>query len=269
MNRAFDTSRVHVFYASSPRFDAAPAGLPDWDDTPKTSQDSAPFALEDTGAMSVGAPSTVRGYGHVPEGAPPPAVEKSPSHVRVRNPNDSVTSEMPTQEWSEACAFIDTMGELQLNFQVNLLCLENTLEQMSYDRSANAAADTLRTRIQELTDVRDALNDIYLDAAEPAFAPLFGAEAPLTAYIKGVYLWCNEVTGALTELSNALRVLQPDWFELRQRIDRAGMWYFDGLPREIRPELERHQVRADFAEEIEQLFFAAIYLAQGLDKKFG
>ncbi len=257
MIRAFAVDQVPIYFATASRPDLAPAGLPEWDDVPKTTEERSPYALPDDATPRVPEP--------IAEARP--AVEKQESYVRLRNLEET-TAQMPA-EWQDACAFLDAMGELQLNLTVNIHCLEDSVLGATYDRSANAAAETLRTRIQEVTDLRDALNELYLEATDAAFAPLFATDAPLNAYLRGVYLWCNDVTAALIDLSNALRNLTPDWFALRTRLDRAATWYFDGLPNEIRVDMERHAVRPDFAAKIEEVFFAARYLAHGLDKKFG
>ena len=258
MIRAFAVSHnVPIHYASGSSRDLAPASLPEWDDIPKTNEERSPYAVHFDDATPQAPDPIVE---------PAPAAEKSASYVRMRNLED--TTQMPP-EWTDACAFLDAMGELQLNLTVNLHCLESSVLGATYDRSANAAAETLRTRIQELTDLRDALNELYFEATDASLAPLFAADAQLTAYLKGTYLWCNEITSALTELSNTLQALQPDWFTLRTRLDRAAMWYFDGLPNEVRVETERHAIRPDFVAKVEEVFFAARYLAHGLEKKFG
>jgi hypothetical protein len=276
MNRAtFAADLTTLICASGPRSDEmAPAGLPDWDDAPMTMNDPEPYALESV--ATVRAPETyppreAQPQAQGPEQSAPESIPgsapESPraSYVRARNPD--VTAPMSAQY--QATAFLDVMGELQLNLQMSLLCLGDSVEGVPYDRSAHAAAETLRTRIQELADLRDALNEVYLDAGEPPFAPLFMADAPLVSYLKGVYLWCHDVTGALGDLAASLRVLQPDWFLLRERLERAAMWYFDGLPNEIRVEMEKNAVRADFVAKIEEVFFAARFLAHGLEKRFG
>lgn len=277
MNRApFAAARLPVFYASASRPDLAPAGLPDWDDPPMTTFDGSPFALEhippEPAPESI-APATEPAPATGPAtsvatSAPSDAPAHHPaSFVRARSAD--VTGPMPNAAWAEASAFLDVMGELQLNLGVSLLCLDDAVGTMPYDRSAVAASETLRTRIQELTDLRDALNELYLDATDPSFAPLFAADAPLTAYLKGVYLWAGDVAIALDDLAKALRLLQPDWFALRTRLERAAMWYFDGLPNEIRPELARLGVSESFTAKVEEVFFAARFLAHGLEKRFG
>jgi hypothetical protein len=194
--------------------------------------------------------------------------------MRAPGPSAEETRAWVEQEQrAQAARFLDAMGEDQLNLTVNLLCLEHASEGVPYDVSARAAAASLRTRIQELSDLRDALNEIYLEASEAHFVPLLISDAPLPAYMKGLYLFCEEIISALTSLASGLRILQPDWAELRRRITDADVWYFNGLPREIQDELARLPVSEEIAVRIggrlEELFWAASYLHQGLEKRFG
>ena len=237
MNRALSPARV-------PDVDS----LPDWDDAPATRFDVTPFALQDASNAD-------------PDGAPTPRLPMPSSFVRVRK--------SPDVTWnSDAVGFLDVMGEQQLNLTVNLLCLENAVDCVPYDRSARAAADTLRARITELCDLRDALNDVYLEGNDATAGRLFAADAPLIEYVKGIYLWCGEITAALTALASGLRSLTPDWLELRARIDRASHWYFDGLADDVRR--DAHGLDApDLADKIEELLWAASYAHEGLDRKFG
>jgi len=198
------------------------------------------------------------------EEAQAPATSREPgpkSYVRVRPSPDAT--------WDDTAGFLDAMGELQLNFTMNLLCLESSVDGVPYDPSARAAAVTLRQRIQELVDLREALNELYLGANEPRVRALFAPDGPLVAYLKGLYLFCDEATSALTAVSNQLRILQPDWLDLRARLTKASHWYFDGLASEVRAEMDQLDVRAELGEKVEEVFWAAGYAAQGLEKRFG
>ena len=228
--------------------------LNDWDDAPATRFDVTPFALQDASNDD-------------PDGVPTPRMPMPSSFVRVRRSPDVAIGDCH----SEAVAFLDVMGEEQLNLTVNLFCLESSATGVAYDPSARAAADTLRTRIAELCDLRDALNEVYLEGSAAAAARLFAADAPLIEYVKGLYLWCAEVTAALTVLAAGLRTLNPDWLELRQSLDRASHWYFDGLVPDVRREVASLEAPAllDLAAKIDELLWAASYANAGLDKKFG
>lgn len=230
--------------------------LNDWDDAPATRFDVTPFALQDASTDD-------------PEGVPTPRVPMPSSFVRVRRSPDAAADTCARDR--EAVAFLDVMGEQQLNLTVNLFCLESSATGVAYDPSARAAADTLRTRIAELCDLRDALNEVYLEGSTAAASRLFAADAPLIEYVKGLYLWCAEVTAALTVLAAELRTLTPDWLELRRSLDRASHWYFDGLVPDVRHEVASLEAPAllDLAGKVDELLWAASYAHAGLDKKFG
>lgn len=234
----------------------------DWDDLGATTFDVSPFALEDAPCNDVAAPAE-------PERVP------SHSFVRLRT-GPSEEERLEAARRADAVGFLDMAGNRQLNLTVNLMCLTDAVREIPHDRSARAAADTLRARIQELHDVHDALNEIYCDAGHVAgLMPLFASDAPLSSYLSGIYLWCDDVIAALGALAAELRSLQPEWATLRRRLADASTWYFDGLPGEIRAALTRLEVvgpieaRARFEDDLEELFWSASWLHQGLAKKFG
>src|SRR5437588_12806356 len=119
MNRAyFATDANQVYCMSGPRFDLAPAGLPDWEDAPKTMNDPEPYALE--AVATVRAPATY----------PPPSMDddvlpetlsRPGSYVRELSPD--VTAPMTTS--ADASAFLDTMSALPPNLQMSILSLRD------------------------------------------------------------------------------------------------------------------------------------------------
>jgi hypothetical protein len=225
---------------------AAVSLLPDWDEDQfcgPTRYDVSPFALEDWS-----------------ESTPVVAVVSSDSHVRMR----------PQPPASDGSRFIDGLGEDLLNIHVALVCLEHSSGEQPYDRSARAAFDSLKARTEQISELYQALNEIYLDAADPHLHSLFGTDAPLSAYAKGLVLFTSEAILALTDLARSLRVLQPDWFSLRRRLEEASHWYFDGLPREIREDaLSVVPPDHPLHDHLEELFWAAAQLDRGLEQRFG
>jgi len=231
----------------------------DDDEYAPTRLDARPFALEET------APRLEL----VGRAAPPPL----PPAARPATQRDSFirTRPSPAAEARAAREFLAGAGEDHLTLSVNLLCLEDpTTGVPAWDLSARAAASSLRARVDELAQVRDALAHLLAHAeVERRLAPALGPDASLSAYVKGLYLWTLDVTAALTDLARGLRSLGPDWSALRARLDESNDWYFDELPGEIRDELARAGVSGEAADHVEELFFAAGYLAAGLSKRFG
>jgi hypothetical protein len=155
----------------------------------------------------------------------------------------------------------DAMTERQMAFGFALACLEHDAQVVTvFDRSARAALDTLRTRVGELTDLREALDELH------AVAPSFHADGALTAFAFGLYSWSEEVIGALAEVARGLRYLSPDWARARNRLDRAAEWYFDGLREEVRREAA---AAPELAMRVEEVLWAAAVLHEGLKKRFG
>jgi hypothetical protein len=197
---------------------AAVSLLPDWEEdqfSGPTRYDVSPYALQDWS-----------------ESTPVVPVQSSESHVRVR----------PSPPVTDGSKFIDGLGEDLLNLHVALLCLEHSSAEQPYDRSARAAFDTIRARTHQISELYQSLNELYLDAAETELHALFGTDAPLSAYTKGIVLWVTEAIHALTDLARSLRVLQPDWL----------------LPQD-------HPLH----DHLEELFWAAAELDRGLEKRFG
>jgi len=236
------------------------AGL-DWDG--ETAECAFAYA-HNTGAATIFDASPYGMQEAANEQREPSPVSPRQSFVRIR-PDDE------TAPRSERLPYLETMGEKQLQLGLSLVPLEDVTRGMPYDPSARAAAETLATRAAELFDLHDALQDVWGSAcSSPELAPLFAPDASLTAYVGGIYMWCERVVPALTDLARDLRILMPDWHILRGRLDDALTWYFDGLADEVRREMKALPcANARFVEHVEELFWTAAQLAQGLAKRFG
>lgn len=229
----------------------APAGLPDWDDLGRTTFDCSPFALEQDRDEPEERTPIVSYDG-----------DKRGSHVRVRA--KSIGPEIPF----DAMRVLDAMGEAQLELTLDILCLESAASVVAYDPSARAAADTLRTRIHELADLRDALNEVYLEGGSARASLCFTPGRPLAAYTRGLYVWAGSVVRSLTTLAGQLRTLTPDWHALRQELASASAWYFDGLLPDAREDAAASGA-PELAAKCEELFWAASLAFKGLEKPFG
>lgn len=200
----------------------------------------------------------------------------------VRRRDDADTTVDDAGAWFEsqvsAEAFLEHVGEDQLAFSLALHCLAyGTHENLPYDPSARAALDAIRERTRELGNLSAALETVYQDAGDPRMLVLLSPDDPLHAYLKGLCRFCHETVAALTVLAEQLRFLQPDWTALRDRLTEASLWHFDGLPHEIRADLERMPIDpcdaedrlADFPLHLEELFQAASRVDEGLKRRFG
>jgi hypothetical protein len=155
----------------------------------------------------------------------------------------------------------EAMTERQLNLGVTLVCLEHEIASVRvFDRSARAALETLHVRFSELAELRDALDDLHAEA------PLFPEGAPLTAFVGGLYQWCEELVDTLGEIVRGLRLISPDWARVRRRLEMAAEWYFDGLAEEVRQQVQGDR---ELSARVESLLCAASVLEKGLARKFG
>lgn len=140
----------------------------------------------------------------------------------------------------------------------------------TWDASISAAAGTLSERVAEVSEACAFLARVGDHATETSLADLLPDDAPLTAYIAGVYLWLGEVVGALDSLALQLAEMTPNWSELRSRLEDVE-WILDLAER------EREKARATqlgwLPEHVESdvlhLFTAVGALRAGLDQKFG
>jgi hypothetical protein len=176
-----------------------------------------------------------------------------------------------------ARSFLDEVGDEQLNMMVSFVCVERLLDKLPHDPSAHAAAASVRARLGDIASLRDALEDVYLASQNPLFASVFAADGHLADFMRGAYVWAGIVLRALERVSLELRDLSPDWARLREKIDEGGYFYFRELVDLVRAEVEalrftspEHLVEVeDFAERIEQMFFAADVLRAKLNERFG
>ena len=173
--------------------------------------------------------------------------------------------------------FLDDVAHDELGLTIALVALERDLGEMPYDRSIRAAAETLRERVSDLCELRDALHDVCVVADDPRASHLLAPEAPLAAFVRGLYVCCAIVTDALQELAASLRTMTPDWANVRSKIDEGTSFYFDGLVGSIRRDVALSRIRADepadrlrtFGDDVEALLWAASWLSASLQKRFG
>lgn len=234
----------------------APTSLPDFEDLQRTTFDRSPWALEQNvaGAEEL---TPIVAYDDAHAGTPRPQLT---SHVRAR-----ARVEIPF----DAMQVLDALGEALLQLTLDIFCLESAAATTAYDPSARAAADTLRARIQEIADLRDAINEVVLEASASArAATMFSPGRPLSAYARGILVWATSVVASLATLAAGLRTLTPEWSQLREELASARHWNFDGLIGPAREDLAESGA-TELAARCEELFWAASMAARGLEKRFG
>jgi hypothetical protein len=145
------------------------------------------------------------GEGLAPSTLPPPPFE---SEAEVRG-----------LEWW-LTAHMDLASEL--------LWLEQLLDSMPDGGPHVTHVGTMRRLVSHVEAVRDALYELYCDAADERMAPLLGPEAPLEAYVRLSYAWCTCVVGVLVAITSGLRArgeAGPDWSAAKAGFRRAEQLY--------------------------------------------
>lgn len=140
----------------------------------------------------------------------------------------------------------------------------------TWDGSITAAAGTLAQRVAEVGEACAFLARVHGHANDTSLADLLPDDAPLTAYVAGVYLWLGEVVAALHSLARQLADMTPEWSELRARLEDVR-WILDLAERE-RDKAQATQLAwlPDHVEsDVVHLFAAVGAVRAGLEQKFG
>ena len=169
----------------------------------------------DTEASGAGAPSTL----------PPP-------------PFQSETSVVGLEWWLDA----------HMGLASGLLWLAQLLDTVP---EGDAHADTVRRLGAHVEAVRDALYELYCDAADDRIAPLTGPGAALEQHVRGSYAWCVRVVGLLATVTNGLRAeTRPDLVIAKAEF-RAATSHYPATPPSLRDAVQALPV--DFTSPIEPL----------------
>jgi hypothetical protein len=199
-------------------------------------------------------------------GAPP---TRAPSHVRLRA--------LVEGETAAAHALLDELGGEQLTLSMSLVCLERASELAPYDPSSQAAARILRMRLEELGELRDALQRVHFACAYPVAAPLLVKDAPLADYLRGVHAWLGGIARALEYLAVELRQLGADWSAFRARVAEAQLFYLSEMPEAVRADVaslaeqstETPELLLDLGATLDDLFACAEWFAASINAPFG
>jgi len=174
----------------------------------------------------------------------------------------------------QACQLLDALGDDALTLTLNMETLQHTLAQVAYDRSARAAARTVRTRIREMEDVANAFLEVLKVCSTPAAASLLANDAPLADYLRGVVAWWKGTLQAFERLAGELCTASADWGAFRQRLDTASTFLLPELVDDERADLitegtESTTESTVLLDALDVLLASADWLAMGLREPFG
>ncbi len=129
-----------------------------------------------------------------------------------------------------------------------LLWLGQLLDTVAAD---DAHAETVRRLAAHTETVRDALYELYCDAADGRTAPLMGRGTPLEGLVRGSYGWCVRVVGLLATVTNGVRSQgRPDWAIAKAEF-RTAAQHYPATPPTLRDDVLALPI--DFTSPIEPL----------------
>jgi hypothetical protein len=156
-----------------------------------------------------------------------------------------------------------------------LLWLEQLLEGVA---EGGAHLGTMRRLVSHVEAVRDALYELYCDAADERTAPLLAGEGALGSFVRHSYAWCKSVVTVLAAITYDLRARGEaglDWpaakagFREAEALLPAPAGLRDAvraLPIDFTSPIEPLR---NLPHDLEQLFAAIEALHSTLAKRFG
>jgi hypothetical protein len=134
-------------------------------------------------------------------------LQRSEPHLRAPStlppPPFETEAEVPGLEWWLGAHMALAADLLCLPLVADLLCLPPLVESGPEAHEAHAMA--VRQLSQLCDAVRDALYELYCDAADPRAAELSGLLAALEPPVRDTYAWCASVVAFLTWIAGELR----------------------------------------------------------------
>lgn len=155
--------------------------------------------------------------------------------------------------------------ESHMGVAANILCFEQSLGAEDENGKLGALA-------KEVGEVRDALYELYCDAADARMEPVAAAQGTLAVYIAALYAWCDRVVdalivqsmdarGAAIDLSAARAVTEPRVFDeethrnIRERVSALGVDFASPV-----------EPLRNLPKDVEQMFAAAAALRDELTR---
>jgi len=200
-----------------------------------------------------------------------PAPSRSASHTRFKSPIQR--AEPPTSPGVHAPSTLppppfESEAEVQglewwlgahMHLASDLLCLEQLVEGFA---EGGAHPETLRRLTAQAGEVRDALYELYCDAADPRMASVVASGGALEQHVRGRYAWCTRIVAVLTAIADGLRKGGPDWGTIKAGFRDAAECYAG--PSDVLRDAVRGLL-VDFASPVEPLR----NLPQDLEQLFG
>jgi hypothetical protein len=157
--------------------------------------------------------------------------------------------------------------DAHMNAAANILCLEQLVD-VVMDSADVLALERVRALIAKLGDVRDALYELYCDAADPRMRGSSTPDGPLTKYITELYAFSDLVNDRLATITTAMRTDSADWKLLAPTLDMGAPLFAEDVRRSVRDSV--HGLGVDFSnhveplrnlpKDVEEMFLAAISL---------
>lgn len=149
------------------------------------------------------------------------------------------------------------------------------LEQLLDGGDDGPHAETLRQLAGLADGVRDALYELYCDAADRRLSSLVGTGSALEQHVLCSYAWCARVVQLLGVLVHGLRAGDPDWKAAKAAFqDVAAMYVADSEP--VRSSVRALSIDSanpveplrNLPGDVEKLFTAIRELEIALEKRF-
>jgi hypothetical protein len=206
---------------------------------------------------------------------PPPRKASHSRLVRMDKAGARAPSTLPPPPFASEAAVRGLEWWLASHMALvsEILWLQQLLEAVP---EGNSHADTVRLLSAHTDGIRDALYELYCDAADDRVAPLVGLDGTLTAQVRGSYAWCQRVVGLLALVTSALRTeAGPDWPAVKAEFRQAAASYPAGrsalreaarlLPIDFTSPIEPLR---NLPQDIEQLLASTEELHAILQKRF-
>ena len=203
-------------------------------------------------------------------------VEPPPPTERVTRPSTRISATMsiaPSISLDAAApATLAQMTELLAAFGVSHTKLDLALAHVEklasavFDRDAmsRAAGETVMLRALELAELRDALGRVVIAVDDPNAAPLLAPGTTLSSYVKMIYMWSTQITGALTAFASSAMTGEPAWAEYDAHMAETAQFQMQALTEQIRHEAGAYGIFSEFGESLDELFWAVWYLHRSI-----
>ncbi|MGO9838863.1 MAG: hypothetical protein ACLP1X_32180 [Polyangiaceae bacterium] len=198
-------------------------------------------------------------------GGGPPAPKRPPSQGRLKafiqrtdegGPGAQGPSTLPPPPFESETAMegLGTWLDTHMSLASQLLWVEQQVESGEGPPSSGQREGhlpTIRAFVVGAAAVRDALYELYCDAADPRLATLVQAGAPLETHVRKAYAWCSLVVALLARVTTDLRTPSgPDW-NLVKTDFRAAERQYPGTGDEVRAAVDALAI--DFKSPVEPL----------------